>query len=63
MGIRPDKMRRMARPPMIQKTYRVPAALYELAMEKAEERQESLSDVIREALEKYAKQPKREAGR
>lgn len=56
MGIRPDKMRRMARPRMIQKTYRVPKALYEAAMAKAEEREESLSDIIRDALEKYAKQ-------
>ena len=53
--IRPDKIRRMAKPPMVQKTYRVPEALYEAAMEKAEERQENLSDVIREALERYVK--------
>lgn len=52
--IRPDKMRRMARPAMIQKTYRVRKALYEAAMAKAERQQESLSDVIRAALEEYA---------
>lgn len=46
-------MRRMAKPPMIQKTYRVPVPLYEAAMKAAEERQENLSDVIREALEQY----------
>lgn len=50
-----DKIRRMAKPRMIQKTYRVPKALYEAAMAKAGEREESLSDVIRDALEKYAK--------
>lgn len=47
-------MRRMAKPPMIQKTYRVPVALYDAAMDRAEERQENLSDVIRRALEQYA---------
>lgn len=54
-GIRADKMRRMAKPPMVQKTYRVPVALYEAAMERAAEREENLSDVIREALERYVK--------
>lgn len=54
-GIRPDKMRRMAKPPMIKRTYYVPKTLYEAAMEAAEEREENLSDVIREALERYVK--------
>lgn len=49
----PATMRRMAKPPMIQKTYRVPVPLYEAAMAKAEEQQENLSDVIRDALERY----------
>lgn len=49
----PATMRRMAKPPMIQKTYRVPVTLYEAAMAKAEEQQENLSDVIRDALERY----------
>lgn len=40
---------------MIQKTYRVPETLYRLAMQRAEERRESLSDVIRDALEAYVK--------
>ena len=56
-GIRPDKMRRMAKPPMIKRTYYVPKTLYELAMEKAAENEENLSDVIREALERYVKRP------
>jgi hypothetical protein len=47
-------MRRMAKPPMIQRTYKVPEKLYEDAMDKAAEREENLSDVIREALERYA---------
>lgn len=54
-AIQPVKMRRMAKPPMIQKTYRVPVALYERCMELAEEREENLSDVIRRALEQYVK--------
>lgn len=44
----------MAKPPMVQKTYRVPVTLYEAAMQRAEESQENLSDVIRRALEQYA---------
>lgn len=48
-----DTVRRMARPKMIQKTYRVSERLYEAAMAKAEEREEALSDIIRAALEKY----------
>lgn len=51
----PATMRRMAKPPMIQKTYRVPVTLYEAAMTKAEEQQENLSDVIRAALEDYVR--------
>jgi hypothetical protein len=47
----------MAKPPMVQKTYRVPTDLYEAAMEKAEERRESLSDVIRAALDQYVMSP------
>lgn len=40
---------------MIKRTYYVPETLYEAAMAKAEEREENLSDVIREALERYVK--------
>lgn len=56
--IRPDKIRRMARPKMIQKSYRVPERLYQAAMAKAEDREEALSDVIRKALEDYVKEDK-----
>lgn len=48
-------LRRMAKPPMVKRTYYVPVALYEAAMAKAEERQENLSDVLREALERYVR--------
>lgn len=43
----------MSKPPMIQRTYRVPKSLYDAAIAMADERQENLSDVIREALERY----------
>lgn len=48
-------MPRSNKPPMIQRTYRTPAALYEQAMARAAERQEDLSDVIRAALAEYVK--------
>lgn len=43
------------KPPMIQRTYRVPAGLYVAAMERAADRHEDLSDVIRAALAEYLK--------
>ncbi|MBS45275.1 MAG: hypothetical protein CMH83_19325 [Nocardioides sp.] len=57
VSTQPATMRRMAKPPMVQKTYRVPKTLYEAAMQKAEEREENISDVIREALERYVRKP------
>lgn len=45
----------MTKPPMVMRSIRVPAALWESAKAKAEERQESLSEVIREALERYVR--------
>ena len=51
----PTRLRRVAKPPMVMRSIRVPAKLWEAAMAKAEEREENLSDVIREALERYAK--------
>lgn len=36
-------------------SFRAPRALRDAAREKAEERQENVSDVLREALEKYVK--------
>lgn len=37
------------------RTFRIPDPIYLPAQEKAEERGESLSDVVRQALERYAK--------
>lgn len=49
-------MRRVAKPPMIQRNYRVPKALYDAASRRAERDQENLSDVIRAALERYVRE-------
>ncbi|WP_107768428.1 hypothetical protein [Nocardioides terrigena] len=49
----PAKIRRVAKPPMIKKTYYVPVRLYEAVVEKTEEREESVADVIRRAFEQY----------
>lgn len=47
---------RMAKPSMeVNISFRVPRALRDAAREKAEERQENVSDVLREALERYVK--------
>lgn len=43
------------KPKMIMRSLRVPEALWEQAKAKANERQENISDVIREALERYVK--------
>jgi hypothetical protein len=40
---------------MVMRSHRYPADLYAAAMAKAEERNENLSDVLREALERYVK--------
>jgi predicted DNA-binding protein len=45
----------MAKPSMVMRSLRVPEDLWERAKAKADERQENLSDVIREALERYVK--------
>lgn len=51
----PGSLRRVAKPPMVMRSIRVPAKLWAAAMEKAAEREENLSDVIREALERYVR--------
>ncbi len=51
----PSTLPRVAKPPMVMRSIRVPAALWEAAKAKADERQENISDVIREALERYVK--------
>jgi len=40
---------------MVMKSHYFPPKLYEAAMRKASEREESVSDVLREALERYVK--------
>jgi hypothetical protein len=43
------------KPPMVMRSLRVPLPLWEAALAKAAERHENISDVIREALERYVK--------
>ena len=50
-------LRRMAKPKMVMRSLRVPESLWEAAKAKADEREENISDVLREALEKYIKRP------
>jgi hypothetical protein len=46
----------MSKPPMeVNISFRVSRALRDAANEKAAERQENISDVLREALERYVK--------
>jgi hypothetical protein len=40
---------------MVMRSHRYPKKLYEAAMKVAAEREENLSDVLREALERYVK--------
>lgn len=51
----PATLRRVAKPPMVMRSIRVPLRLWNEAREKADEREENISDVIREALERYVK--------
>lgn len=43
------------KPKMVMRSLRVPEKLWDAAKAKADERQENISDVIREALERYTK--------
>ncbi len=45
----------MVKPSMVMRSIRVPLALWAAARVKADERQENISDVIRDALERYVK--------
>jgi len=45
----------MTRPAMIMRSIRVPKALWEEAKRLSDEREENLSDVIRQALERYVR--------
>ena len=44
---------RVAKPPMVMRSIRVPAKLWDEAKAKADANEESISDVVREALERY----------
>lgn len=48
-------VRRVTKPPMVMRSIRVPAKLWAAAKAKADEREENISDVLREALERYVK--------
>lgn len=50
-----SSLRRVAKPPMVMRSVRVPLRLWNEAKAKADEREENLSDVIREALERYVR--------
>lgn len=44
---------RVAKPPMVMRSVRVHEKLWEAAKAKADQHQESISDVVRAALERY----------
>lgn len=48
-----ERVPKSNKPPMIQRTYRVPQSLYDDAMARAVVEQEDLADVIRRALVAY----------
>ena len=50
-----DRLRAVAKPPMVMRSIRVPLKLWEAAKAKADEREENISDVVRDALERYVR--------
>ena len=50
-----DTLRPVTKPPMVMRSIRVPLKLWTAAKALADERQENISDVIREALERYVR--------
>ena len=52
-------LRPVAKPPMVMRSIRVPLKLWTAAKALADEREENISDVVREALERYLKKGKR----
>ena len=50
-----DTVPRVAKPPMVMRSIRVPLRLWNEAKAKADEREENISDVVREALERYVR--------
>lgn len=53
----PTTLRSVAKPPMVMRSIRVPKKLWEAAKAKADEREENISDVVRDALEAYVEKP------
>lgn len=54
----PRKLARVPNQPRTPlKSFRIPTALYRAAQAKAEEKGETVSDVVRRALERYVKRP------
>ena len=51
-------LRRVGKPNMVMRSFRVPLKLWDEAKAKADEREENISDVIREALERYVRKAK-----
>lgn len=49
----PDTLPRVSKPAMVMRSIRVPAKLWEAAKAKADEREENISDVVRDALRAY----------
>jgi hypothetical protein len=54
-----DILRPVSKPPMVMRSIRVPLKLWQAAKDLADERQENISDVVRDALERYVKRGKR----
>lgn len=54
-GTQPATIRRMAKPPMVKRTYYVPVKLYDAVVAKCEAEELNVSDVIRDALEKFVR--------
>lgn len=50
-----DSLPGVGKPNMVMRSFRVPLKLWTAAKNKADEREENISDVIREALERYVR--------
>lgn len=51
----PGTLPRVTKPNMVMRSIRVPLALWTAAKDKADERGENISDVLRAALERYVR--------
>ena len=54
-----DTLKPVAKPPMVMRSIRVPLKLWTAAKALADAREENISDVLRDALERYVKRGKR----